>query len=96
MHEHTISISFNLISAPFGFAALYYGYRGYMKTRGGLRAFPYFLLAMVGLGATMLFDLLRLLNISDETFLLELGTLIVAVFFMLAFKDLDDFLSENL
>lgn len=89
-----IEIIFNLASAPFGFAAMYYGYLGYRQTKGGLRAYLYFFLAMTGLGATMLFDILQILGYSPFEYLVEAGLFVVAVFFMLAFKDMYKFLTS--
>lgn len=89
-----IQIIFNLASAPFGFAAMYYGYLGYRQTKGGLKAYLYFFLAMTGLGAVMLADLLWILGYSPFEFLVEAGLLIVAVFFMLAFRDMYKFLTS--
>jgi|GEM_PF-3018242 uncharacterized membrane protein len=89
-------ILLNVISAPFGVAALYYGYKGYEATKGGLKAYKYFFLAMVGLGTAMLLDLLRLLGMlsSSAEFLFELSLMIVAVLMLLSFKNLHDFLSK--
>jgi hypothetical protein len=95
METHYLQIGLNLASAPFGFAAMYYGYLGYMKTKGGLKAFLFYLLAMTALGATMLFDLLRLMGFTSIESLIELGTFLVALFFFLAFKNIHDFLSKT-
>jgi hypothetical protein len=84
----------NLASAPFGLAAMYYGYRGYLATRGGLKAYKYFFVAMTALGAAMLFDLLRLIGVmaGRGEYLFEIALVVVAFFMLLSFKDLHDFL----
>ncbi len=86
----------DLLSVPFGSLALYYGYRGYVKTRGGLKAYGYFFLAMVGMGFVILLDVLRLLNLLPQSmlFLHQLFHALVAILFMLAFKDLYEFVSK--
>lgn len=89
-----IQIIFNLASAPFGLAAMYYGYLGYRATKGGLKTYSYFFLAMTSLGATMLADLLWLLRYNPFEYLVEIGLFIVAVFFMLAFRDMHKFLTS--
>lgn len=93
MDETTLRVIFNLVAAPFGFTALYYGYRGYLETRGGLDAYKYYLIAMTGIGAGLLFDLLILLKLMPVHlgYLIELSFLVAAIFFMLAFKDIVDF-----
>lgn len=93
--ELQLQIAFNLLSAPFGFAALYYGYKGYRQTKNGLKAYGYFLLAMFWLGAVMLLDLLRMILGLDTFFLIQLLLLIVAACFFLAFKDLYHFLFKS-
>ncbi len=93
--ELQLQIAFNLLSAPFGFAALYYGYKGYRQTKNGLKAYGYFLLAMFWLGAVMLLDLLRMILGVETLFLIQLLLLIVAVCFFLAFKDLYRFLFKS-
>lgn len=87
----------DLISVPFGSLALYYGYKGHLQTRGGLKALPYFFLAMAGMGVVILIDILRLIGLLPQNllFLQQLFLAAVAVFFMLAFKDLYIFLSKT-
>jgi hypothetical protein len=92
-----LNIILNLASAPFGFAAMYYGYRGYLATKGGLKAYKYFFIAMIGLGAAMLFDLLRIVGYLHgiAEYLLETALIAVALFMLLSFKNLHDFLSKT-
>jgi hypothetical protein len=94
--EDLVSIALNLLAAPFGIPAMYYGYKGYRVTRGGLRAYKYFFVAMTSVGAVLFFDLLFRI-MSDYTytgleFLVEFAFLVAAIFFMLAFKDMYEFL----
>lgn len=91
------SVVLDLISMPFGSLALYYGYRGYTQTRGGLRALPYFLLAMTGMGIVILVDILRLTGLMPPRllFMQQFFHAAVAIFFMLAFRDLHSFLSNT-
>jgi hypothetical protein len=74
---------------------MYYGYRGYLATKGGLKAYKYFFIAMISVGAVLFFDLLRLLEtILGWEFLIEVSFLMAAIFFMLAFMDMFKFLSS--
>lgn len=86
-----------MVSIPFGSLALYYGYRGYLQTKGGLKALPYFLLAMTGMGLVILLDVLRLSGLMPPSllFMQQFFHAAVAVFFMLAFRDLHSFLSQT-
>jgi hypothetical protein len=101
----TTQIIMNLTSAPFGFIAMYYGYKGYEATKGGLEAYKYFFFAMTGLGAAVLFDLLRLIARGwPESFiakfggyyhhLMHLSLIFVAVFMLLSFMDIYKFVSR--
>jgi|Deesub1362A_J573_1020465.scaffolds.fasta_scaffold00005_15 hypothetical protein len=93
--EESIQIAFNLMAAPFGLLALYYGYKGYHATKGGLKAYKYYFVAMISVGVVLFLDLLRLLKILDTLeFLMEFALFISAIFFMFAFKDLLEFLFE--
>lgn len=92
-----IEIIFNLASAPFGFAGLYYGYRGYKLTEGGLSAYKYFFFVMLGLGAAMLFDLLRILGyFRSMEYFFELILLAVAFFMLLSFRGLCEFVCRGI
>ncbi len=93
MDETTLRVIFNLSAVPFGFSAMYYGYRGYQATKGGLNAYKYYLIAMTGIGAGFLFDLLILIGLMPGhlAYLMEMAFLVATVFLMLAFKDIVDF-----
>ncbi len=101
-----VQTTLNVMSAPFGFTAMYYGYKGYRATRGGLKAYKYFFFAMFGLGAAMLFDLIFLLTkVLSYPFLIPYlpyfdyamgGALIfVALFMALSFRDIYNFVSKT-
>lgn len=91
-----LQVLLDLLSVPFGTLALYYGYKGYKKTRGGLKAYAYFLLAMAAMGIVILLDVLRLLSLLPASMLFLQQTLlaVVSVLFLLAFKDLYEFISK--
>jgi hypothetical protein len=100
-----IQILLNLLSAPFGFSAMYYGYKGYTATRGGLKAYKYFFFAMTGLGAAVLFDLLCLIGQGwpDTALaayvvychqLMHVSLILVAFFMLLSFMDIYKFVSK--
>jgi hypothetical protein len=92
-----VQLALNLLAAPFGLPAMYYGYRGYLATRGGLKAYKYFFIAMVSVGAVLFFDLFRLLRVpgfAEFEILIEVAFLVAALFFMLAFRDMVRFLSS--
>lgn len=92
----TSEIIFNLAAVPFGFAALYYGYKGHKVTKGGLHVYRYFFLAMFGLGAAMLFDLLRILGyFKGYRYIFEIILIVVGFFMFLSFKNLDAFLKKH-
>jgi hypothetical protein len=94
MEERTLAIMLNLLAAPFGLPAMYYGYMGYKVTKGGLKAYQYFFVAMAAVGAVLLFDLLfEVLGLSNSLgVLVEVAFLMAAMFFMFAFKDMYEFL----
>ncbi len=91
-----ILAALNILSAPFGFIAMYYGYKGYIATRGGLKVYQYFFIATTSVGAILLFNLVfRIMGIFPEmAFLVELAFLMASIFYMLAFKDMYEFLSS--
>lgn len=90
-------IIFNLASAPFGFAAMYYGYRGYKLMEGGLSAYKYFFFVVVGLGAAMLFDLLRILGYFEGMeYFFELILVAVAFFMLFSFRSLCEFVCRGI
>ncbi|NOZ76202.1 MAG: hypothetical protein GXO65_00680 [Euryarchaeota archaeon] len=100
----TIRIALNLLSAPFGFTAMYYGYKGYSTTKGGLGAYKYFFYAMTGLGAAVLFDLLDLVGKKWPGAvggygqychpLMQIALVAVAFFMLIAFIDVYKFVSN--
>jgi len=92
----TSEILFNLAAAPFGFAALYYGYKGHQVTKGGLHVYRYFFFAMFGLGVAMLFDLLRILGyFKGYGYIFEIILVVVGFFMFLSFKNLYTFLKKH-
>jgi hypothetical protein len=95
MEHEILAISLNLLSVPFGLMALYYGIRGYRATEGGLKAYTYFLLAVLSYGVFMLMDLFRLLGIFPlwADLLMEVFHLLTAVAMFLAFRYLYRFIS---
>lgn len=96
MDEVQIQIFLNLLAAPLGFSAWYYGYRGYKATKGGLSAYKYYFLAMTAIGAVLFFDLLKLIEILPPKlqYFIELSFLAASVSLMLAFRDLLQFLTS--
>lgn len=91
-----LSLIFNIMSIPLGLVAVYYGYLAYKHVKGGLRAYYYFFFAMLGLGGVIALNIVRLLDILPKNFSSLEGLLlvIIALFFMLTFKDLHEFMSK--
>lgn len=96
MNEIQVRIFLNLLAAPFGFSAWYYGYKGYKTTRGGLSAYKYYFLAMTAVGAVLFFDLLKLMGVLPPKleYFIELSFLAASISLMLAFRDLLQFLTS--